>query len=320
MVLSHCALAIVLAATAALASQSSLSTAPPANGLELLQTEKLSEAREVFESLLATDPGNADAQANEVLASERIALDARSKGRMDDALRALLRAQDFAPHNPRLLFDLGLQEEEMHLFLDADKSLTLAEQLNPADPNLLYGLARVKMDEGQLAPAEEKMKAYLKLRPTDASAHYGLGRIYQIGLQFEPARTEFLRSVELQPLQTESYFELGDLALKQDEFADAIANFGKTLARDPRHGGALEGTGEALFRQKQYDQAKDFLERAIVAAPEYPPCHLYLGRTLARLGRKEDAERELAIAAKLADEENQRSANHLQLIGPAVKP
>jgi tetratricopeptide (TPR) repeat protein len=317
---SHSTVALLLTLVAVSAFQRSQAAAQQTGAADLLRAGQISQARDAFEALLSTDPGNADAQAGEVEASERLALDARGKGQMDDALHALLRAQDFAPRNPRLLFDLGILEEEMRLYLDADKSLTLAQQLNPADPNLLYGLARVKMDEGQLVPAEEKMKAYLKLRPTDASAHFGLGRIYQIGLQFEPARAEFLRSVELQPLQTESYFELGDLALKQNDFAGAIANFNKTLARDPKHGGALEGTGEALFKQKQYDQAKDFLERAIVAAPDYAPCHLYLGRTLARLGRKDDSERELAIAAKLADEENERSANHLQLIAPAVKP
>jgi len=316
MALPHCTLAIILTATAVFAAQSSPTATLQSNGLELLQAGKLNEAREAFESLLATDPGNADAQAGEVQASERIALDARSKGQMDDALRALLRAQSFAPRNPRLLFDLGIQEEDLHLFVDADKSLAAVEQLTPDDAKVLYAVARVKMDLGQLVPAEEKMKAYLKLRPTDASAHYGLGRIYQIGLQFEPARAEFLRSVELQPVQTESYYELGDLALKQGDFAEAIARFDKTLSRDPKHGGALEGTGEALFKQKQYDKARDFLERAIQAAPNYAPCHLYLGRSYAKLGRKEDSERELATAAKLADEENRRSAHPLQLKAP----
>lgn len=318
MAFPHCMLAIMLAGTAAFAVQSSQSATPASKGFELLQAGKLDEARNAFEALLATDPGNADAQAGEVQASERIALEARSKGQMDDALRALLRAQDLVPRNPRLLLDLGMQEEELRLLNDADKTLTAAEQLTPDDAKVLYAVARVKMDLGQLAPAEEKMKAYLKLRPTDASAHYGLGRIYQIGLQFDLARTEFLRSVELQPVQTESYYQLGDLALKQGDFDEAIAKFDKTLARDPKHGGALEGTGEVLFKQKNYEKAREVLERAILAAPEYAPCHLYLGRTYAKLGRKEDSERELASAAKLADEENKRSAHRLQLNKPAT--
>jgi len=311
---------VILLAAATVPVGLAAQTATPANkGADLLQSGRLSDARDAFEALLSANPGDTEAQAGEVETSERIALEARGKGQMDDALRALLRAQDFAPKSPRLLFDLGMQEEEMHLFLDADKSLTAVEQLTPADAKVLYGLARVKMDLGQLVPAEEKMQAYLKLRPSDASAHFGLGRIYQIGLQFEQARAEFQRSVELQPVQTESYYELGDLALKQGDFEDAIAKFSKTLARDPKHGGALEGTGEALFKQKQYEKARVFLEQAIAVAPDYAPCHLYLGRTLARLDRKEDSERELALAAKLANEENRRASKPLQLIKPSAQ-
>ncbi len=290
-----------------------------ADGTALLAAGRVAEARDAFEAALSAEPNNAKAQAGEVAASERLALEARAAGKMNDALQTLLRAQQFAPHNARLLFDLGILEDQMRLFTDADKSLAAAEQLNPGDPNILYGLARVKMDLGQLAPAEEKMQAYLKLRPNDASAHYGLGRIYQVGLQFDKAQAEFARSVELQPVQTESYFELGDLALKQGDYDEAIKQFGKTLERDPKHGGALEGMGEAYFKQKHYEQAKDFLERAIAAAPDYAPCHYYLGLTLARLGRKEDSERELATASKLADAENKNSATHMQL-SPAAKP
>jgi tetratricopeptide (TPR) repeat protein len=289
-------------------------------GNALLQAGKASEAREAFEHILARDPANSEAQAAEVAACERLALDARAAGHMDDALQILLRAKDFAPRQARLLLDLGILEEQMRLYKDAEQALAAAEELNPDDPNILYGMARVKMDLGQMKPAEEQMISYLKLRPDDASAHFGLGRIYQVGLQFDKARAEFMRSVELQPLQTESYYELGDLALKQGDLDEAIAQFNKTLTRDPKHGGALEGCGEARFKQKQYREAKEFLDRAVAAAPDYPPAHYYLGLTLARLGLGEDSKRELAIAARLADAENKQSASHLQLAKPDAVP
>ncbi|MGA7339969.1 MAG: tetratricopeptide repeat protein [Terracidiphilus sp.] len=291
-----------------------------ADGDLLLQAGKYREARDAFEAVLGSDPHNAPAQAGDVEASERLALQARAAGRMDDALQALLRARDIIPHNARLLFDLGILEDQMGLFEDADKSLAAADALNPGDPETLYGVARVKMDLGQLAAAQEKMEAYLRLRPDDASAHFGLGRIFQIGLQFDKARAEFMRSIALKPVQTESYFELGDLALKQGNFEEALAQFNTTLARDPRHGGALEGSGEALFKEKKFEQARDILERAIAAAPDYPPSHYYLGLTYARLGRKDDSERELTLASKLADKQNHSSAGRIELMNPAPNP
>jgi tetratricopeptide (TPR) repeat protein len=108
-------------------------------------------------------------------------------------------------------------------------------------------------------------------------------------------------------VQTEAYYQLGDIALGQGDFVEAISEFSKTLARDPKHGGALTGTGQAYFKQKQYVQAEDFLQRAVVAAPDYQTSHYYLGLTLARLGRKEDSERELSLATQLAATQAKRS-------------
>ncbi|MGA2890759.1 MAG: tetratricopeptide repeat protein [Terracidiphilus sp.] len=288
------------------------------SGTELLQAGKFAEAREAFEAVLDANPEDADAQAGEVTASEQLALEARGKGHADDALRALLRAQEYAPKNSRLLFDLGIQEDEMSLYQDADKTLATVEQLKPGDPQVEYAVARVKLDLGELDAAREKMQAYLKSQPNDAGAHYGLGRAYQLKLDVDHARVEFQRSIELQPAQTEAYYQLGDIALDQGNFVEAIANFNKTLTRNPSHGGALAGTGQAYFKQKQYSQAEDFLERAVIAAPEYEKGHYYLGLTLARLGRKEDSERELAIATKLANEANKNAASGLHLILPAA--
>jgi tetratricopeptide (TPR) repeat protein len=279
----------------------------------LLQAGKAVEARDAFESDLKVNPADKDALDGEVAASEKLAIDARNAGQMEDALRDLLRAQEFVPKSPRLLFDLGIQEDDMQLYEDADRTLALAEQLNPNDPQVLYAVGRVKLDLGQLSPAEEKLRAYLKAAPNDASAHYGLGRVLQMGLQFDQARVEFQHSINLQPIQTEAYYQLGDIALVQGDFAEAISEFSKTLARDPRHGGALTGTGQAYFKQKQYSKAEEFLERAVASAPEYETAHYYLGLTLARLGRKDDSEKELALASKLADAASKKSRNGLRM-------
>ena len=282
------------------------------DGQALLSAGKAPEARAVFEAILTTNPADTQAQAGEVQASESIALQARAAGQMDDSLRALIRAKNFAPGSGQLLYDLGILEDQMRLFHDADESLAQAEKLMPPDPKLLYAIARVKMDLGQLAPAEENMLAYLAAQPDDASAHFGLGRIYQIGLNFEKAKIEFARSIELKPVQTEAYYELGDIALKQGDLAQAIDQFNKTLARNPQHGGALEGAGEAEFKLKKYDDAKAFLQRAIAAAPDYPPCHYYLGLTLARLGQKEESQKELETASRMSEQQNSTGPMRLQ--------
>ncbi|HMH15155.1 MAG TPA: tetratricopeptide repeat protein [Edaphobacter sp.] len=287
---------------------------------KLRESGNLNESRDAFERTLKANPDNATAQDGEVQVSERLALNARGAGHIDESLADLLRAQRFAPENVRLLFDLGVLEDEMQLYFDADKTLVHLERLTPKDPKVLYAVARVKLDLGQLSTAEEKMTAYLKVHPDDASAHFGLGRIYKQGLHLENARAEFERSIELQPHQTEAYFQLGDIEVEQKEYKDAVTNFSKTLLGNPKHGGALAGTGIAYYRQKQYDNAVKFLEEATHAAPEYQPGHYYLGLTLARLGKAEESRRELTIATNLAEKNNEKEANRLRLITPDPIP
>jgi tetratricopeptide (TPR) repeat protein len=103
------------------------------------------------------------------------------------------------------------------------------------------------------------------------------------------------------------------MALKQNDYDDALTDFHRVLARDGRHGGALAGSGQALFREKRYDEALEYLRRAIAAAPDYQPGHYYLGLTLSRLGQKEESDRELLAAQKLADEENRNAGRRYQL-------
>jgi tetratricopeptide (TPR) repeat protein len=287
---------------------------PTVAGAQALEAAgKMVEARDVFEAVLRGDAANVAAQDGEVAVSERIALDARGHGDRDGALEALLRAQRFAPESARLLLDLGIQEESMRLYHDADLTLAHAEQLAPHEPNALYAVARVKLDLGQLDAAEAKMRAYLEMKPEDASAHFGLGMIYRQALRLDEARAEFERCVALQPTQTEGYYELGNVELQAGSYAEALSNFKKTLDRNGKHGGALVDSGVAYFKQKQYGDALPYLQRAVVAEPKYQPGHYYLGLTLARLGRDAESKRELAEATRLAGEDNKQAANRLQL-------
>jgi tetratricopeptide (TPR) repeat protein len=100
-------------------------------------------------------------------------------------------------------------------------------------------------------------------------------------------------------VQTESYYQLGQLELDLQHDAQAAPFFQKVLARDPTHGGSLTGMGILTFRAKDYTQAEQYLARAEKAAPDYQPAHYYRGLALARLGQKEESQRELQLATEL---------------------
>ena len=304
----------------ALTIRPDLTSAQTNLGHLLLDEHRQSEALTYLANALKSDGGNSQLRQMLVSAAEGTALQQRAQGDRDGALATLLSANAEAPHSFPLLVDLSLLEDELRLLRDADRDIHEARSIYPEDLKALYAEARVKMDLQDMPSAEQDMRAYLKARPDDATAHYGLGRILQITQHSDDGKAEFERSIALAPNQAESYYQIGQMALDNGDYVAAQQECRKALEHDPKHGGALTALGIADFRQKQYGDAVQSLQAAIAAAPEYQPAHYYYGLALAKTGQKEASERELKVAAQMADEQNRREAQRLQLAPGASGP
>jgi tetratricopeptide (TPR) repeat protein len=275
---------------------------PAANitlGKLMLKEHRDPEAMDRFETVLAIDLRDKQARQGELAAATELAMSARREDHPDAALKVLEHACTKLPDDPRLLLELGIQATEIGLLPEASDSLQTARKLDPGNPDILYALGRLEMEQQHLRAAETDLRAYLVRRPTDASAHFGLGKVLEAAQRSTEARAEFERSIQLQPAQTESYYELGQLELEVEHDAQAAPLFQKVLARDATHGGALTGMGIIAFRSKDYVQAEQYLAGAEKTAPGYQPAHYYRGLTLARLGQKDESQRELQTAAEL---------------------
>ncbi|WP_058188828.1 tetratricopeptide repeat protein [Terracidiphilus gabretensis] len=268
----------------------------PANlaaGEFLLSQHNDPEAMDRFETILAQDSHHVAARKGEVAAATELAVTSRRDNHPDLALVALRHACEKLPDSPELQLDRGLQAFELNQLPEADEALHAARKLDPANLAILYALARLETQQQHMPEAERDYKAYLAARPNDATAHYGLGYTYAALLRTEDARHEFEASIRLQPQQTESYYQLGQLALDAHHDDEAKPLFERVLTRDPNHAGALTGLGELAFRGKDYATAEQLLARAEKSDPSYTRPHYYRGLALARLGRNEEALREL---------------------------
>ena len=280
-------------------------------GQSLLSEGHDPEAMDRFESVLNVDALNAEARSGELAAATSLALSADRAGHSELALQVLEHARTKLPDDPKLLFALGSEAFQAQVLPEASEALIQARKLRPDDLDILYMLARVEIEEQHLPAAEASLRAYLAVRSGDASAHFGLGHVLAMQQRSDEARVEFQRSIDLQPVQTESYYEIGQLELDVHHDAQAGPLFRKTLERDSKHGGALTGMGILAFRNKDFSRAEGFLMAAVKAAPEYPPAHYYYGLVLLRLGKKDEADRELLRATELG---------HLQSLVPVGAP
>jgi tetratricopeptide (TPR) repeat protein len=259
-----------------------------------------------FERVLKSHPGDSAARKGEVDTAVTFSLAEKREHREEAALWLLLRARYWVPDDPELLVDLGIQEDNLKLFVDADAALAESLRIRPDDLNALYTVARVKMDLGQMQSAEQAWLLYIKHDPGNPAAYYGYGIVLQSLGRDDEGRRQFEKSIQLNPNQAESHYRIGEIERHSGNAADARKEYGEVLARDPTHGGALTGLAILDYELKKYDQAETGLEAAIKSVPNYRPARYYHGLTLARLGRKKEADAELSLAMQLGDKKEQQ--------------
>lgn len=283
-------------------------------GMLYVQMSKPDEAIPQFQEALRIDSARTDARSSLVNVWREQAHAAVRENDPEKALSLLLQARKMSPNDADVLYDFGMVALRMALFPDAAQAFQEALNIRKDDANALYALGRAQMAMAKYEDARVTFDRYGQYRPSDASGHYGLGMTLEALQHPAEARSEFEKSIELQPAQTESYLQLGRMNLEAGELRAAEGQFERVLKRDPRHAGALASMGRLKFQEKEYAGALDFLDKAVAADASLREAHYYLGVTYARMNRKEDSDKELAIASRLEHEEVEHHQNMLKII------
>ncbi|MBV9500220.1 MAG: tetratricopeptide repeat protein [Acidobacteriaceae bacterium] len=257
------------------------------------------DALSELEECLIIAPDNQRAKTLIRSIAKEAALQDMRAGEKDKAIAIMLKARAAMPDDPEVLYELGLVSLDSGFYADAQKCFERVLQIRPGNNEARYGLARAYLNENLAEQAEHAMRQYLTAKPDDASAQYGLGYILVAEQKLDEARAAFEKSLALQPGQTESLFQLGEIDVEQGQTGRARDRFAQVLARDPHHAGALTEIGIMAFRASDYSKAKNDLEQAVAAAPSYQKAHYFYALTLAKMGDKEQANREFDISAQL---------------------
>ena len=286
-------------------------------GLLYLQMNDADRAVPELQDGLRLAPGRSDAQSALVSAFRQQAQTAMAAANPEKALAALISARKLAPGDPDVAYEYGMVALQMSLLPDAIAAFQETLRTRQDDPLSLYALGRAYMQSANFEDARARFARYVDVKPNDASGHYGLGISLSSLQRGDEARREFERSIALQPAQTESYFRLGVLQLDAKELEPAEGNLRHVLQRDPNHAGALAALGRLEMERKDYPAAAALLERAVASNDSLREAHYYLGLTYARMGRKEDSEKQLQIASRIDKEEAERQRTIFKVLDPA---
>jgi Flp pilus assembly protein TadD len=261
-------------------------------------------------------------------------------------------------NDPRLRRVIGLDAAQCATAADEPyRAITYLQWLNrdfPNDPDVLYFMAHVFSDlstrasqqllhvapgsyqahrmyaealevQGKTADAIAEYREVLAMDPRLPGIHYHLGRLLLAGERdsaaLDAAHKQFEEELRINPADADSEYELGEMARQARKWNEAIEHFGRAAKVDPHFPQALIGLGKSLVSAGRAAEAVAPLEKAVQLAPADPVAHYQLSFAYLRVGREEDAKKQLALYREAhARQERVSQAIRLGIVGDISQP
>jgi Flp pilus assembly protein TadD len=270
-------------------------------------------------------------------------------GRLDEAGQKLRQLQLKSGTTSRTLFLEGMILYKKKQPVESIEKLVKSLEFNLREPDVykLIGLNLVSMGRGELAG--QYFDAAAKLAPGDSSALYYLSLYYLEDHRFQEAEDGFRKVIQLNPDDLDAQLLLGVVLEQQGREEEAIAAYQRAIEMNARRNGdtktekphlylgrylrflgryqesvpvlraalemnprSLEVRNEislALIELEQYEEALMHLQKAVTLDPSDKIAHYQMMRLYRKLGRYEDADREMKIFAKLKESQSEPEKN-----------
>lgn len=177
-------------------------------------------------------------------------------------LRQIKQAVKENPHNPHVLYILGLKYEIDGNSQKALQAYQQALNLKGDYPAALFRLGAIKGEQGDWDEAVKALKKVIQLRPNYPDAKVTLGAVYgQMGLTL----------------------------LEQGQWAEAQRDLQNAIENNPNDDAALNNLGVAYGKQNDWDLAIETFQAAIQVNPGNVEAHYNLGTILLLSGDKTGA-------------------------------
>lgn len=215
--------------------------------------------------------------------------------RYPDAQRSFEQALAIEPDHPEALNNLGNLLREIGQPEAALPYFEQALRLKPEYAGVLNNRGNTLRDLGRHADAIASFDAALKLDPAYAAAHYNRGNALQELGQPEAAVLSYQQALRLKPEVFEAWLNLGNALQELGQYAAALASYEQALQLRPDSAQARINQGRVLQTQHQPQAALLSYEFALRLEPESVEALRGRADVLRELNRHQEA---LACAAQ----------------------
>ncbi len=249
---------------------------------QLLQAQRLNEARLAYEQL-CTQP-DADADDWGSLGMIHGMLGAWQQAEVCCRKALALNAKNSAAH-----CNLGVVLETQGRPAEAADCYRAALRLSPNESQLYANLGGVLRMQDKFTEARDCYQQGLQHVPDDAGLHLGLGVIHEAMGNLAAAQTCYERAHSLNPNDAEAHYNLGNVLLAQERPSESVGCYQEAIRLQPRHAGAHNNLGRAQVSLGRLRDAEASYRRAVEINPEHAGAHNNLGNVLSDLGRSDEA-------------------------------
>nr|WP_251106673.1 tetratricopeptide repeat protein [Alloacidobacterium dinghuense] len=168
------------------------------------------------------------------------------------------------PNSPRLSIGLGMALYSRGKYDDAVKALLKAADLNPSDPRCYLFLSKAyDSSPNQAEDVIQRFRRFAELQPKNADAlyYYAISlwkgkRAEDPTLNLQQVQSLLERSITLDPKLAEAYLQLGNLYADQRDYAKSIPEYEAALKLNPNLSDAHYRLGQDYVHTGQKDRAQ----------------------------------------------------------------
>ncbi len=168
------------------------------------------------------------------------------------------------PNSPRLLIGLGMAQYARGLYEDAIKALLKAADLDPTEPRCYLFLSKAyDSSPSQADDVIQRFQRYAQLEPNNARAQYYYAmslwkgkRADGSGLDVHEVESLLQRSIALDGKTAEAYMQLGNLYADQHQYEKSVPEYVQALELNPNLPDAHYRLGTDYVHMGQKDRAQ----------------------------------------------------------------
>lgn len=194
---------------------------------------------------------------------------------------------------------------------DAKKAAEVltAYESEPRSNDVLLLMGQLWTEIGDFDRARATFDRALAADPQLARAHFYKGLACIRSEHWADAAREFQTELDRRPGDLDALYHLGFVDQQLSRVDKALALYLRVIEADPNYVTAQYEAGKILLDRGKYTDATAHLERAARLSPRKDYIHYQLQAAYRKLGRTDDADRELALYKELKTEARDRVAS-----------